>query len=59
LPSSRIQKLQNAATIIYTAKTTARIFRRKTEMNSEEGTGEISLNLEKEYKLKMELGCYE
>jgi hypothetical protein len=57
LPSRRIQKLQNAATIIYTAKTIARIFRRKIEMNSEEGTGEISLNLEKEYKLKMELGC--
>jgi hypothetical protein len=57
LPSRRIQKLQNAATITYTAKTIARIFRRKIEMNSEEGPGEISLNLEKEYKLKMELGC--
>ena len=31
-------------------------FRRKTEMNSKEGIGEISLNLGKEYKLKMELG---
>jgi hypothetical protein len=57
LPSRRIQKLQNAATIIYTAKTIARIFRRKIEINGEEGTGEISFNLEKEYKLKMELGC--
>jgi hypothetical protein len=34
-----------------------RIFRRKIEMNGKEGIGEISLNLEKEYKLKMELGC--
>jgi hypothetical protein len=57
LPSRIIQKLQNAATIAYTAKKIARIFRRKIEMNSGEGTGEINLNLEKEYKLKMELGC--
>jgi hypothetical protein len=56
LPSRRIQQLQNAATITYTAKTIARIFKRKIEMNSKEETGEVSLNLKKEYKLKMELG---
>jgi hypothetical protein len=56
LPSRRIQELQNAATTTYTAKTIARIFKRKIEINSEEGTGDVSLNLEKEFKLKMELG---